>query len=96
MVEVKSTAGMVIGSMEFEEFWLVENVVGTQTTYELIWMNFTSVMARTIVECDSPEEVVGLIRELKECPEAAERYGLSFAVTSQFLSADDFAMVCSN
>jgi len=53
MVEVKSTAGMVIGSMEFEEFWLVENVVGTQTTYELIWMNFTSVMARTIVECFS-------------------------------------------
>lgn len=96
MVEVKSTAGMVITSLEFEEFWLVENLVGAQTTYELIWMNFTSVMAKTIIESESLIDVLGLISELKESPEAARQYGLSFEVTSQFHSADDFAMVCSN
>lgn len=96
MKELKPIAGKVIVSMENEDIWLLENEVDNQSIFELIYLNFQEVIAWPIIQSTDFHVVSSLINGIKESAEVAEQYNLSFELTSQCVSVDDFATSCSH
>lgn len=93
---VKPIAGTILVSLEQEEIWLLENKVDDQLYYELAYLNFSDVRAKSIIETNTFGNVTRLIDEMKQSPEAANHFGISHELISQCVIAEDFASSCSN